>query len=88
VECGRSHTAWLAALVVSPVIVTGCMSIFLVLQLDKFRPKVGDIVAFPPRSQDSDLWQSTIPATVVSAMGSPVAQCSLDPKVMAQKGAA
>jgi hypothetical protein len=32
------------------------------------------------------MWQMTIPATLVSAMGSPVAACSLDPNVMADKG--
>jgi hypothetical protein len=68
------------------IMVTGCLSTFLVLQLDEFRPKVGDIVAFRPASQDTDMWQMNIPATLVSAMGSPVAECSLDPNVMADKG--
>lgn len=68
------------------IMVTGCLSTFLVLQLDEFRPKVGDIVAFKPASQDTDMWQMTIPATLVSAMGSPVADCSLDPNVMAETG--
>ena len=43
--------------------ITGCLSTFLVLQLDEFRPKVGDIVAFKPGSEDTDMWQITIPAT-------------------------
>ncbi|HEY4044703.1 MAG TPA: hypothetical protein VGM32_23060 [Rhodopila sp.] len=62
------------------------MSAFLVLQLDEFRPKVGDIVTFKPGSQDADAWQVTVPATLVSAAGSPVAGCSLDPNVMAARG--
>jgi len=68
------------------IMVTGCLSTFLVLQLDEFRPRVGDIVAFKPGSQDTDMWQMTIPATLVSAMGSPMADCSLDPNVMAENG--
>ena len=68
------------------IMVTGCLSTFLVLQLDEFRPKIGDIVAFKPASQDTDMWQMTIPATLVSAMGSPLEGCSLDPNVMADKG--
>jgi hypothetical protein len=68
------------------IMVTGCLSTFLVLQLDEFRPKVGDIVAFKPGSQDTDMWQMAIPAIMMSAMGSPLAECSLDPNVMAEKG--
>lgn len=32
------------------------------------------------------MWQMSIPATVVSATGLPVGECSLDPNVMADKG--
>jgi hypothetical protein len=81
-----SLAAWLPVAAAMAIMVTGCLSTFLVLQLDEFRPKVGDIVAFRPASQDTDMWQMTIPATLVSAMGSPVAECSLDPNVMADKG--
>jgi hypothetical protein len=83
---GTSLAAWLPVLAAMAIMVTGCLSTFLVLQLDEFRPKVGDIVAFRPGSQDADMWQMDIPATRVSAMGSPVAACSLDPNVMADKG--
>ena len=83
---GTSLAAWLPVLAAMAIMVTGCLSTFLVLQLDEFRPKVGDIVAFRPGSQDADMWQMTIPATLVSAMGSPVAECSLDPNVMADRG--
>jgi hypothetical protein len=68
------------------IMVTGCLSTFLVLQLDEFRPKVGDIVAFKPGSADTDMWQMTIPATLVSTAGARRATCSLDPNVMADKG--
>lgn len=81
-----SLAAWLPVAAAMAIMVTGCLSTFLVLQLDEFRPKVGDIVAFKPASQDTDMWQMTIPATLVSAMGSPVAECALDPNVMADKG--
>jgi hypothetical protein len=83
---GTSLAAWLPVIAALAIMVTGCLSTFLVLQLDEFRPKVGDIVAFRPGSQDSDMWQMTIPATMVSAMGSPVAECTLDPNSMAENG--
>jgi hypothetical protein len=83
---GTSLAAWLPVLAAMAIMITGCLSTFLVLQLDEFRPKVGDIVAFRPGSQDTDMWQMTIPATLISAMGSPLAECSLDPNVMAEKG--
>ncbi len=81
-----SLAAWLPVLAAMAIMVTGCLSTFLVLQLDEFRPKVGDIVAFKPGSADVDMWQMTIPATLVSTQGSPLAACSLDPNVMADKG--
>jgi hypothetical protein len=78
--------AWLPVLAAMAIMVTGCLSTFLVLQLDEFRPKVGDIVVFKPGSQDTDMWQMTIPATVMSADGVPAGECSLDPNVMAADG--
>jgi hypothetical protein len=83
---GTSLAAWLPVLAAMAIMVTGCLSTFLVLQLDEFRPKVGDIVAFRPGSQDTDMWQMTIPATLLTATGTPVEGCSLDPNVMAEKG--
>lgn len=83
---GTSLAAWLPVLAAMAIMVTGCLSTFLVLQLDEFRPKVGDIVAFRPASQDTDMWQMTIPATILSMKGSPVSDCTLDPNVMADAG--
>lgn len=83
---GTPLSAWLPVLAAMAIMVTGCLSTFLVLQLDGFRPGVGDIVAFKPSSQDTDMWQMTIPATILSATGAPVADCSLDPNVMADQG--
>jgi hypothetical protein len=83
---GTSLAAWLPVLAAMAIMVTGCLSTFLILQLDEFRPKVGDIVVFRPGSPDSDMWQMSIPATSVSAMSEPVAECSLDPNVMAASG--
>ncbi|PPQ29162.1 hypothetical protein CCS01_22480 [Rhodopila globiformis] len=68
------------------IMVTGCLSTFLVLQLDEFRPKIGDMVVFKPGSQDTDLWQTSIRATVVSPAGAPVGDCTLDPNIMATDG--
>ncbi len=81
-----ARAAWLPALVAMAIMAAGCLSTFLVLQLDEFRPGIGDIVTFKPGSEDPDLWQTIIPATLISAMGSPVAACSLDPNVIAEKG--
>ncbi|HVY17066.1 MAG TPA: hypothetical protein VHB27_17720 [Rhodopila sp.] len=80
-----SLTAWLPVLAAMAVMVTGCLSTFLVLQLDEFRPQVGDIVAFRPGSEDADMWQMKVPATVVAA-GAPSGTCSLDPNVIATNG--
>jgi hypothetical protein len=66
--------------------VTGCLSTFLVLQLDEFRPKVGDIVAFRPGSEDNDMWQMTVPAKLVNPRATVSQTCSLDPNVMATDG--
>lgn len=81
-----SITAWLPVLAAMAVMVTGCLSTFLVLQLDEFRPKVGDIIAFRPGSQDTDMWQMTVPATVVDGMTPTIRTCSMDPNVIAMDG--
>jgi len=78
--------AWLPVLAALGIMVTGCLSTFLILQLDEFRPRVGDIVAFKPGSGDTDMWQMTIPARRVSTVGLSRAACTLDPNVMADKG--
>ncbi len=83
---GTSLSTWLPVLAAIAIMLTGCLSTFLVLQLDEFRPKIGDIVAFKPGSDDTDMWQMTIPAMVLSAAGVPGQSCSLDPNVMAEKG--
>jgi hypothetical protein len=81
-----SLTAWMPVFAAMAIMVTGCLSTFLVLQLDEFRPKLGDIVAFKPGSQDSDMWQMAIPATVVSTTGTSIGACTLDPNIMAERG--
>jgi hypothetical protein len=83
---GTSLTTWLPVLAAMAIMVTGCLSTFLVLQLDEFRPKIGDIVVFRPGSQDTDMWQMSIPATLISAQNAPLAECHLDPNVMATDG--
>ena len=83
---GTTLAAWLPVLAAMAIMITGCLSTFLVLQLDEFRPKVGDIVAFRAGSQDTDMWQMNIPATLVSGMGAPSEACALDPNVMAERG--
>jgi hypothetical protein len=79
-------TAWLPVVAAIGIMATGCLSTFLVLQLDQFRPKVGDMVVFKPGSQDSDMWEMTIPATIVSPGGGGQEACTLDPNVMATTG--
>ena len=85
-QSGGSFTAWLPVLAAVAIMATGCVSTFLVLELDEFRPKVGDIVVFRPNSQDNDTWQMAIPATVVPATGLATSTCTLDPNVMAAHG--
>jgi hypothetical protein len=79
-------TAWLPVLAAMAIMMVGCLSTFLVLQLDEFRPKLGDIVTYKPGSEDSDMWQMMIPATVIAADGTAHGTCKLDPNVMADKG--
>lgn len=81
-----SWTTWLPVAAAMAIMVTGCLSTFLVLQLDEFRPKVGDIVVFKPGSEDADMWQMSIPATLVSSTHAPAVECRLDPNVMATHG--
>lgn len=81
-----SITAWLPVLAAMAVMVTGCLSTFLVLQLDEFRPKVGDIVVFRPGSQDTDMWQMIVPATMLRDGTASGRTCSLDPNVIATDG--
>lgn len=83
---GTSLAAWLPVIAAMAIMITGCLSTFLVLQLDEFRPKIGDIVAFAPGSQDTDMWQMNIPATMLSASGASLEACALDPNVMAETG--
>lgn len=78
--------AWLPVLAAIGIMATGCLSTFMVLQLDEFRPKVGDIVAFKAGSQDADTWQMSVPATQVGSTGETLGACSLDPNVVAEKG--
>jgi hypothetical protein len=81
-----SLATWLPVLAATAIMVAGCLSTFLVLELDEFRPKIGDIVVFRPASQDSDMWQVSVPATSVHAFSEPVTECSLEPNVMATNG--
>jgi hypothetical protein len=83
---GAPLTAWLPVVAAVAIMATGCLSTFLVLQLDEFRPKVGDMVVFRAGSQDADAWQMTVPATVVSPMGDPAGACTLDPNMIASTG--
>jgi hypothetical protein len=78
--------AWVPVLAAVAIMATGCLSTFLVLQLDEFRPKVGDMVVFRAGSQDPDGWQVTVPATVLTPMAEPSGACQLDPNVIAVSG--
>lgn len=79
-------TAWIPVAAALAVMITGCLSTFFVLQLDTFRPHLGDIVAFRPGSQDADMWEMKVPATMVSATGKTNGTCTLDPNVIATDG--
>jgi hypothetical protein len=79
-------TAWIPVAVALAVMVTGCLSTFFVLQLDTFRPHLGDIVVFRPGSQDADMWEMKVPAKIVSATGKANGTCTMDPNVIATDG--
>jgi hypothetical protein len=83
---GAPLAAWLPVLAAVAIMATGCLSTFLVLQLDEFRPKVGDMVVFRAGSEDPDGWQVTVPATVLTPMAQPAGACRLDPNVIATNG--
>lgn len=83
---GTRLPVWVPALLAVAIMVTGCMTTLAVLQLDAFRPGLGDIVAFEPTTAGTDLWQLAIEANRVSPAGSPAVECALDPNVMAEKG--
>jgi hypothetical protein len=74
---------WLLLLMATAIMMIFYLSIVLVLQLDEFRPRVGDIVAFRPASQKSMISQMTVPESATRFRG---AECSLDPNVMAEEG--
>jgi len=79
-------TTWLPIVTAMAIMVTGCLSTLLVLEMDEFQPKIGDIVVFKPGSQDTDMWQLSIQATMLPAKSAPATDCSLDPNVMATGG--
>jgi hypothetical protein len=85
-SASTSLAAWLPVIAAMAIMITGCLSTFLILQLDEFRPKLGDMVVFKPGSQDNDMWQIAISATSLSASSEQVGECSLDPNVMATNG--
>ena len=68
------------------IMVIGCATTLFLLQLDAFRPGLGDIVTFEPMTAGSDLWQVAIEANRVLPAGSPDVECALDPDIMAEKG--
>jgi hypothetical protein len=67
------------------IMLTGFLGTLMVLQLDAFRPRVGDMVVFRPNSQDSDVWQLQVPATEVAGRVG-MSACTLNPTVMATNG--
>lgn len=79
-----SLAVWAPALIAMGIMLTGFLGTLMVLQLDAFRPGVGDIVVFRAHSEDSDVWQLQVPATEVS--GPHDRACFLNPTVMATKG--
>jgi len=79
-----SLAVWAPALVAMGIMLTGFLGTLMVLQLDAFRPGIGDIVVFRPNSQDSDFWQLQVPAEDVT--GPHERACVLNPTVMATHG--
>jgi hypothetical protein len=87
-KSSRRETAlavWVPALAAMGIMLTGFLGTLMVLRLDTFRPRVGDMVVFRPNSEDSDVWQLQVPATEVSGQ-SAGRTCILNPTVMAATG--
>ncbi len=76
---------WAPALAAMGIMLTGFLGTLMVLELDAFRPRVGDIVVFQPNSQASDVWQLEVPATGVAGRKG-ADTCILNPTVMATGG--
>jgi hypothetical protein len=81
-----SVTAWVPVLAAVGIMLTGALSTLAVLEMDMFRPAVGDVVVFRPGSQDDDAWQVEVPATNVVSPLAPAGRCTLNPNVMATDG--
>ncbi|MDR3535606.1 MAG: hypothetical protein P4L71_03815 [Acetobacteraceae bacterium] len=84
-EQGTPLAVWGPALIAMGVMLTGFVGTLMVLELDAFRPKVGDMVVFQPNSQDTDVWQLEVPATEVAGRNG-AGTCMLNPTVMATNG--
>ncbi len=54
-ENEASLTVWAPALVALGILVTGFIGTLMVIELDAFRPKVGDMVVFQPNTTDQDV---------------------------------
>jgi hypothetical protein len=79
-------SAWTLAAAAVAIMAMGCLTTFIALQVDGFRPRVGDMVVFQPGSQDADPWPIEIAATEVSGETIGTDRCKLDPTVMAKDG--
>lgn len=79
-------TAWVPVLAAVGIMLTGALSTLAVLEMDVFRPAVGDLVVFRPGSQDDDAWQVEVPATDVVSPVVTAGHCTLNPNVMATDG--
>lgn len=85
-ERDTTLTAWVPVLAAVAIMVTGCVSTLMALELDTFRPKLGDVVVFQPATQDTDAWQVDVPGTDVVNRKGQLAGCTLNPNVMAIDG--
>jgi hypothetical protein len=74
---------WLLLLMATVVMTIVYLAIVLIMELDEFGPRVGDIVVFHPTLQKPIIPQMTVPASATRFHG---AKCSLDPNVMAEGG--
>ncbi|MBN8927402.1 MAG: hypothetical protein BGO51_16350 [Rhodospirillales bacterium 69-11] len=76
---------WGPVMVAAGIMVTGFLGTLAVLQMDAFRPHLGDMVVFRPRGPDADPWQIRVTATEVAGRAGD-ATCTLKPQVMATAG--
>ena len=75
---------------VATILLTACLGVLSILQLEQFGPQVGAIIVFKPSAARMDLWQISTTAgpdlSPNAARGATIQVCTLSPSAMAEGG--